>query len=178
MKKHKVVLELEVYVEDDESLGDAEACAEDVAACIREYIGHGASGDPRVGDIRIVSVDKEPLPPTEEELAEEQAEEHRVAAETARVDEFLAKTALGTFVVVDHFFRGILTDVQHSDTVSIVDRRGVTRSWSRREGFLHHIMAEDLHCGHGRSRMDPEDCVECNRDVRCFIDGIYKRDVM
>jgi hypothetical protein len=172
MKKHKVVLELEVYVEDGES---PQKRADEVIRGINDYIGNGSNCDPPwVDGIRIVSVDKEPLPPTEEELEEQEVDER----ERVQVAEFLAKTALGTFVVVDHFFRGILTDVQHSDTVSIVDRRGVTRSWSRREGFLRHIMAEDPYCGHGRSRMDPEDCVECNRDARCLIEGIYKRDVM
>lgn len=170
MKKHKAILVVEVYVDDDQS---PEICAQGVVDSLKDYIGHGGLGDPQIADSHVVSVDKEPLPPTEDELKEVS----RLSTEKAQFDEFLAKTPLGTFVVVGHFFRGTLSDVQ-PDIVSILDRRGFTRTWSRHDGSIHHIMAEDLHCGHGRSRMDLEECVECNRNVRYVIEGIFKRDVM
>lgn len=103
MRRHKVILEVEVYVEDDENPEDRSKV---VVECLEDYIGSGSSGDPYIACARVVSVDKEPLPPSEDELKKE------------------------------------------------------------------------LFCGHGRSRMDPEDCVECNRNAKYVIEGIHKRDVM
>lgn len=79
MRRHKVILEVEVYVEDDEK---PESCADFVVDSIKGYIGHGGTS--------------------------------------------------GSFVAG----------------------------------------------AHGRSRMDPEDCVECNRNARYVVEGIHKRDVM
>jgi len=166
MKKHKVILEVEVYVEDG---GDVTRCAEEVVSGIEEHIGYSSDCDPpRVDGIRVVSVDKEPLPPTEEELEE--------AREKALVDAFLAKTALGTFVTINHFWRVGLLSAFTPDTVSVVDRFGVTRSCFRHE--IYTISEGQLHCGHGHSRMDTTDCVECNTNARMCIEGVFKRDVM
>lgn len=77
MRKHKVILEVEVYVEDGD---DPKSCAEYVVGCLIDYIGHGGTSDPRVGDVRVVSVDKEPLPLTEDEKEDDAAWEGRKVA--------------------------------------------------------------------------------------------------
>ena len=97
MRRHKMVLEVDFLVADED---DVESCAEAVADEIVGIDGNNDAGA-LVMDVRIVSFDKEPLPQTKEEIAENKADEEAELARVAEVNAFIERRTLGVQIVVE-----------------------------------------------------------------------------
>lgn len=131
MRRHQMVLEVEFFVNDGEDVG---ILADEVAKRIFEEIDAGHDSGACVADVRIVSFDKEPLPQTEDEIAEDLADVEEEAARVAEVDAFIGRTPLQSPIVVEDLlgneFRGVLQAV-HLSHISMLCDLDVTMNLPR-----------------------------------------------
>lgn len=91
MRRHKMVIEAEFYVDNGE---DVETEANQVVADVLSIIDASGDSSSCVVAARIISFDEEPLPQTEKEIAEDKAEAEAEVVRVAEVDAFIKKTPL------------------------------------------------------------------------------------
>lgn len=131
MRRHQMVLEVEFFVNDGE---DVEMLANEVAKRVFDEIDAGHGSGACVADVRLISFDKEPLPQTEDEIAEDLAEAEEEAARVAEVDAFIGRTPLQSPIVVEDLrgnkFRGVLQAV-HPFHISVLCDLDVTMNFPR-----------------------------------------------
>lgn len=131
MRRHQMILEVEFFVNDEE---DVEALANDLVERIFDEIKPSSKSGTSVADARLVSFDKEPLPQTEEDLADDKAAAEEEAARVVEIDTFLKRTALESPVGIRHLdgseFFGTLQDVSDFH-VSVLTAQAILMTFPR-----------------------------------------------